>query len=53
MLRRLALKLDHEMPGIEVLVSDDTGFAKKGKCSLGVARQYSGAVAGPATARWR
>ena len=44
MLRRLALKLDHEMPGIEVLVSDDTGFAKKGKCSVGVARQYSGTL---------
>ena len=44
MLRRLALKLDHEMPGIEAFVADDTGFAKKGKCSVGVARQYSGTL---------
>jgi SRSO17 transposase len=44
MLRRLALKFDHEMPGIEAFVTDDTGFAKKGTYSVGVARQYSGTL---------
>jgi SRSO17 transposase len=44
MLRRLALKFDHEMPGIEAFVTDDTGFAKKGNFSVGVARQYSGTL---------
>jgi len=44
MLRRLALKLDAELPGIEALVVDDTGFPKKGKHSVGVARQYSGTL---------
>ena len=43
--RRLALKIDKELPGIEALVIDDTGFAKKGKHSVGVARQYSGTLA--------
>src|SRR5574341_1234268 len=37
--RRLAVKLDRELPGIEVFVTDDTGFAKKGHHSVGVARQ--------------
>ena len=27
-----------------VIVIDDTGFAKKGRCSVGVARQYSGTL---------
>ncbi|MGH3711609.1 MAG: IS701 family transposase [Pseudonocardiaceae bacterium] len=44
MLRRLALKFDREMPGIEAFVTDDTGFAKKGEYSVGVARQYSGTL---------
>lgn len=44
LLRRLALKLDRELPGLEVFVADDTGFAKKGKYSVGVARQYSGTL---------
>jgi SRSO17 transposase len=44
MLRRLALKLDAELPGVEALVVDDTGFPKKGKHSVGVARQYSGTL---------
>jgi SRSO17 transposase len=44
MLRRLALKFDREMPGIEAFVIDDTGFAKKGEYSVGVARQYSGTL---------
>jgi SRSO17 transposase len=44
LLRRLAIKMDRELPGLEVLVVDDTGFAKKGKHSVGVARQYSGTL---------
>ncbi|MCP3167929.1 IS701 family transposase [Myxococcus qinghaiensis] len=42
--RRLALKLEADLPGIEALVLDDTGFPKKGKHSVGVARQYSGTL---------
>jgi len=42
--RRLALKLDSELPEIDALVVDDTGFAKKGEYSVGVARQYSGTL---------
>lgn len=41
MRRRLALKLDTELPGVEALVVDDTGFPKKGEHSVGVTRQYS------------
>lgn len=44
MLRRLALKFDSEMPAIEAFIFDDTGFAKKGEYSVGVARQYSGTL---------
>jgi len=44
MYRRLARKLDRELPGIEALVVDDTGIPKKGKFSVGVARQYSGTL---------
>jgi len=42
--RRFAMKMDRELPGLEVIVVDDTGFAKKGKHSVGVARQYSGTL---------
>lgn len=42
--RRFAIKMDRELPGLEVIVVDDTGFAKKGKHSVGVARQYSGTL---------
>jgi SRSO17 transposase len=44
LLRRLALKLERELPGIEALVIDDTGFPKKGRMSAGVHRQYSGTL---------
>jgi SRSO17 transposase len=44
MLRRLALKFDRDLPAIEAFVVDDTGFAKKGEYSVGVARQYSGTL---------
>jgi SRSO17 transposase len=42
--RRLALKLEKELPQVEAFVVDDTGFAKKGIHSVGVARQYSGTL---------
>lgn len=41
---RLALKVDGELPGVEALVIDDTGFPKKGSHSVGVQRQYSGTL---------
>jgi SRSO17 transposase len=42
--RRIAVKVDAELPEIEALVVDDTGFAKKGEHSVGVTRQYSGTL---------
>src|SRR4051812_45685087 len=48
LLRRFAIMLDQELPGIEVIVVDDTGFEKKGRFSVGVARQYSGTFGGVA-----
>lgn len=44
MWRRLARKAERELPEIEALVVDDTGFPKKGKHSVGVQRQYSGTL---------
>jgi SRSO17 transposase len=42
--RGLAMKAEAELPDLEALVVDDTGFAKKGDKSPGVARQYSGTL---------
>lgn len=42
--RRVARKVDADLPDVEALVVDDTGFAKKGRHSVGVARQYSGTL---------
>jgi SRSO17 transposase len=42
--RRIARKVDAELPDVEALVIDDTGFAKKGTHSVGVTRQYSGTL---------
>jgi SRSO17 transposase len=42
--RRLATRVAHELPEISALVVDDTGIPKKGRHSVGVARQYTGTL---------
>ena len=42
--RRIAVRVDAELPGVDAVVVDDTGFPKKGKHSVGVQRQYSGTL---------
>ncbi len=42
--RRLALKMVELLSGVEVWILDDTSFPKAGKHSVGVARQYCGAL---------
>ena len=42
--RRLATKVEKEIPKVEAFVLDDTGFAKKGNKSVAVSRQYSGTL---------
>ena len=43
-LLRVGKKLVDELPALEAYALDDTGFAKKGNASVGVARQYSGTL---------
>ena len=43
-LTRVARMLDRDLPEVTALVIDDTGFPKKGRHSVGVARQYSGTL---------
>lgn len=42
--KRIALRVEQDMKGIEAFTIDDTGFPKKGTHSVGVQRQYSGTL---------
>lgn len=42
--RRLALRVEENLPDLDAFVIDDTGFPKKGEHSVGVQRQYSGTL---------
>src|SRR5512135_1356754 len=42
--QRVERLLELPTEGDAVLIFDDTGFAKQGPCSVGVARQYSGTL---------
>lgn len=37
-------RMSSESPGAGILILDDTGQVKQGRCSVGVARQYSGTM---------
>lgn len=42
--RRIAKRVSEKLPDIDAFVIDDTGFPKKGRCSVGVQRQYTGTL---------
>lgn len=42
--RRIAMRAERDVPELDAMVVDDTGFPKKGYKSVGVQRQYSGTM---------